>query len=110
MQDNTRRQARVWQPFFELLDVGVCFPAFQNQPGYTSLDGELFVFAACATPFSTTFVIFNTVPVYPGLGSSYGLRVIHISGDISALGRRHVGYVDSSLPGGSVQPARKHCS
>jgi len=25
-----------------------------------------------------TFAIFNMVPVYPGLGSSYGLRVIHI--------------------------------
>ena len=57
-QQNIRRQAHVGQPFFWLLDVGVCLPATQKQPGYTTLDGELFVFAACATPFS------NTTPVH----------------------------------------------
>ena len=41
----------------------------------------------------TTFVIFNMVPVGPGLGSNYGLRVIHILWALSlsltsASGRR----------------------
>ena len=41
----------------------------------------------------TTFVIFNMVPVGPGLGSNYGLRVIHILRALSlsltsASGRR----------------------
>ena len=56
-----------------LMSAFTCLPSKINLD--TRLDGELFVFAACATPFSTTFAIFNMVPVYLGLGSSYGFRV-----------------------------------
>ena len=53
------------------------------------------------------------VPVYPGLGSSYILQVIHISRALRLsepvigvnarhCGRRHVRYGDSSLPGGGA--------
>ena len=43
-----------------------------------------------ATPVHTcihhTFAIFNMVPVYPGLGSSYGLRIIHTSRAVILIG------------------------
>ena len=60
--------------------------------------------------YITTVVIFNMVPVYPGRGSSYGIITSLSHSMASAPGRRHVVYVDSSLPGGSVQSVHKHCS
>ena len=101
-----KAQARIGQPFFEWLDVGVCLPAPKKQPGgifcFCRMCNAVQQHNSSTHTYITIFVMFNMVPVYPGLVSSYGLRVIHISRAChwhhrQAPGRRQVGYVDSSL-------------
>ena len=113
-----KAQAPVGQPFFEWLDVGVCLPAPKKQPGgmfcFCRMCNAVQQHNSRTHTYITTFVMFNMVPVYPGLVSSYGLRVIHISRAChwhqrqadDTFGTWTVHYVH----GGSVQPARKHCS